>query len=51
MTGDFNIRNSSWNLDFPHHSVHRDTLINISDSFNLELSKPTNYVPTRYLNN
>jgi len=51
MTGDFNIRDSSWNSNFPHYSVYRDTLIDITDSFNLELSKPTNCVPTRYLDN
>ena len=51
ITGDFNIRNSSWNPNFPHHSIYRDTLIDIADSFLLELSKPTNCIPTRYSDN
>ena len=51
MTGDFNIRDCSWNHNFLHHSIHRDTLRNATDSFQLELSKPINRVSTRYLNN
>jgi len=48
MTGDFNIRDSSWNPAFPHHSHLCDNLLIIVDSFNLELLCPTNNVPTRY---
>jgi len=48
MTGDFNIRDSIWNPSFPHHSTISDDLIIIADSFNLDLSIPTNQVPTRY---
>ena len=48
MTGDFNIRDSLWDLSFPHHSSISDNLIIIADSFNLELSLPTNSFPTRY---
>ena len=51
MTGDFNIRDSSWDPNSSHHSIHRDTLIDIADSFYLELSEPTNHVPTRYSDN
>ena len=51
MTGNFNIRNSSWDLNFPHHFIHRDTLIDIADSFLLELSEPTNCILTRYSDN
>jgi len=51
MTGDFNIRNSSWNLYFPYHSFYRDTFVEVADSFHLDLSKPTKQVPTRYLDN
>ena len=38
--GDFNIRDSDWDLSFPHHSVHADLLLEIAESFNLELSSP-----------
>jgi len=48
MTGDFNIRNSIWDPFFPHHSFISNDLIIITDSFNLDLSVPTNLVPTRY---
>ena len=50
MTGDFNIRDSLWDLFFPHHSSISDDLIIIADSFNLDLSLPTNPIPTRYSN-
>ena len=49
MTGDFNIRNSIWDLSFSHHSAISDDLMIIADSFNLYLSISTYYVPTRYL--
>ena len=49
MTGDFNIRDSLWDLSFPHHSAISDDLLIIADSFNLDLSSPTHCVPTRYL--
>ena len=48
MTGDFNIRDSLWDLSFPHHSFISDDLIIIADSFNLELSLSTNSFSTRY---
>ena len=48
MTGDFNIRDSLWDLFFPHHSSISNDLIIIVDSFNLDLLLPTNLVPTRY---
>jgi len=51
MTGNFNIRNSFWDPNFPYHSTYRDTLFNISDSFQLEISKLTEFFPTRYSNN
>jgi len=50
MTGNFNIRDSLWNLSFPHHSSISDDLIIIADSFNLTLSMPTNPCLTRYSN-
>jgi len=30
ITEDFNIRNSSWNLLFPHHSSHSNFLIDVT---------------------
>ena len=42
MTGDFNIRYSSWNLSFLHHSTHCDLLNNIADSMDLYMFRPTN---------
>jgi len=48
MTGDFNIRDSLWDISFPHHSSISDNLLIIADSFNLALSIPTNPCPTRY---
>ena len=49
MAGDFNIRDSYWDLAYPHHSYLYDNLMTVADFFNLELSSPTNIVPTRYL--
>ena len=51
MTGDFNIQNSLWDPSFPHHSSISDDLLIIADSFNLDLSIPTNQVLTRYSDN
>jgi len=48
MTGDFNIRDSIWDLSFPHHSTFSDDLFTIADSFNLKLLLPINHVLTRY---
>ena len=48
MTGDFNIRDSLWDLSFPFHSSISDNLLMIADSFNLALSLPTNPGPTRF---
>ena len=50
MTGDFNIKDSLWDLSFPHHSSISDDLIFVVDSFNLDLSILTNQVSTRYSN-
>ena len=51
MASNFNIRDSSWNSSFPFHSTYSYLLIDIAKSFDLFLLKPTNQVPTRYLNN
>ena len=48
MTGDFNIRNSLWDSNFPFYSLVSDNLIIIADSLNLSLSTLTNSCPTRY---
>ena len=48
MTKDFNIRDSFWDPNFLYHSSHRDTLFDIADSFQLEISKPAEFFPTRY---
>ena len=48
MTGDFNIRDSIWDLSFSHYSAISDDLMIIADSFNLDLSFPIYYVSTRY---
>jgi len=44
MTGDSNIRDSTWDPLFPHHSTFSDDLFTIADSFNLELLSLTNCV-------
>ena len=51
ITGDFNIRDSSWDPNFSYHSIHSDTLMDIAESLYLELSRPTNQFPIRYLDN
>jgi len=48
MTSNFNIRDSMWDLSFPHHPAISDDLMTIADSFNLDLSFSTHRVPTRY---
>ena len=49
MTDNFNIRDSLWNLSFPHHFSISDNLFILADLSNLELSIPINPIPTRYL--
>jgi len=51
MTGDFNIRDSDWDLLYPYHSIHTNILHEIADSLNLELSMPINLVLTWYTDN
>ena len=41
MSGDFNIRDNSWNLNFPYHSSYSDVLFEVADFLHLELSRPT----------
>ena len=51
MTGDFNIRDSLWDLNFPFHSIYSDMLFNIADSFSLALPKPIENFLTRFSDN
>jgi len=51
MSGDFNIRDNSWNPNFLYYSFYSNVLFKVADSLHLELSKPTEQVPTRYSNN
>jgi len=38
MTGNFNIRDSDWDPNFHHYSIHTDNLFTLADSLGLELS-------------
>jgi len=40
MTGDFNIRDSDLDSFYPHYLVHSGILMDIADSFELELFTP-----------
>ena len=51
ITGDFNIKDNNLDPSYPHHSIYTDTLREIADSVDLELSMPINQVSTRYANN
>jgi len=51
MTGNFNIRNSSWDSLFLNHLVHSNMLTDIADSLNLYISSATVQVFTRYADN
>ena len=51
MIGDFNIRDNNWDFLYPHYPVHTNTLREIIDLFNLELSIPINKIPTAYADN
>ena len=48
ITGNFNIRDQSWNPSFPHHLLISNDLFVIADLFNLDLLISTNPTPTRY---
>jgi len=51
MTGDFNIRDSNWDLNVQYHSIHTEDLMSITDSLDLELASPINPGPTRFTDN
>ena len=38
LTEDFNISNNNWDLSYSYYSTHTDTLREVADIFNLELS-------------
>ena len=37
IMGDFNIRDSLWDSNFPFYSIYRNTLLDIADSFSLAI--------------
>jgi len=51
MIGDFNIRDSIWDPNFPHHSHYSQDLFDIANFFHLKLSRPTKQISTRYSDN
>ena len=51
MTGNFNIRNNFWDPNFLYYPTYRDTLFEITDYFQLEILKSTEFFSTRYSNN
>ena len=51
LIGNFNIRNCLWDSNFQYCSLHRDTLFDIADFFQLEISRSTEFFPTRYSDN
>jgi len=50
LTGDFNIRDHFWDLNFLYHSHHRETFFEITDLLQLEISEPYEFFHTRYSN-
>jgi len=51
MTGNFNIRDSDWDLNIQYHSIHTEDLMYIADSLDLKLATPANPGPTRFADN
>ena len=51
MTENLNIRDCLWDQRYLIYSSHKDTLFEITDSFHIELSKPTEILLTRYFDN
>jgi len=51
MTGNFNIRNSSWDPYFHNYSIHTEDLTTIADSLGLELFFFSNPGLTRFADN
>ena len=40
VTGNLNIRDNNWDPTYLHHSIYANTLREVADFFNLELSTP-----------
>ena len=51
ITGNFNIRNRDWDLEYSFHLVYSDLLSDITNAFDLSFSYLINPIPTRYLDN
>ena len=51
LIGNFNIRDCLWDPNFQYCSFHRNTLFDIANSFQLEISRSTKFFPTRYSDN
>ena len=51
ITGDFNIRDSIWDPDFPHYQLYSNILFEVVDFLYLELFKPTEHFLIRYSDN
>ena len=51
MASNFNIRDSNWDSLFSFHLIYSNLLTDIADSLDLILSNPTNYIPTKDLDN
>jgi len=45
MTGNFNIRDNDWDSSYSHYLSHTDTLLEVADSFGLDLSISINLDP------
>jgi len=51
MTGDFNIKDSVWDPNYPFYSCYSNSLFDIADSFSLNISKPIENFSTRFSDN
>jgi len=49
MSGNFNIRDTEWDLSVFAHSTAGQALIDLADSFGLVSLLPALFVPTHYL--
>ena len=51
MTGNFNIRNSNWDLFYSYYLAYSDILLEVADFSYLRFSISINQVPTQYTDN